>query len=104
MPEICTKCGLIKELCVCDILDKEDAKTITVYETAKKFKKLVTIIKGIDDKKLVECAKELKRKLACGGTVKEGLIILQGSHSKKVKNILVALAYPAEIIEVLGKK
>lgn len=104
MPEICAKCGLIKDLCVCDVLDKEEAKKLTVYATAKKFKKLVTVIEGIDKNRLDDTAKELKHKLACGGTAKEGLIILQGDHVKKMKDVLVKMGYPAEIIVVLGKK
>ncbi len=104
MPEICIKCGLIKDLCVCEVLDKEEAKKITVYATAKKFKKLVTVIEGIDKNRLDDSAKDLKHKLACGGTAKDGLIILQGDHTRKMKNILVAMGYPAEVISVLGKK
>lgn len=104
MPEICNKCGLLKDLCVCEVLAKEETKKITVYATAKKFKKLVTVIEGIDKDRLDDSAKELKHKFACGGTAKDGLIILQGDHTKKAKATLVAMGYPAEIISVLGKK
>lgn len=104
MPEICVKCGLIKDLCVCEVLDKEEAKKITVYATAKKFRKLVTVLEGIDKGRLDESAKQLKHKLACGGTAKDGRIILQGDHTRKMKDILVAMGYPADIISVLGKR
>ncbi len=104
MPEICLKCGLINDLCVCEVLDREEVRKITVYTTAKKFKKLVTIIEGIDKNRLNDNAKELKHKLACGGTAKEGVIILQGNHIKNMKNILVAMGYPTEVITILGKK
>lgn len=104
MPEICNKCGLIKDLCVCEVLDKEEVQKIMVYATAKKFKKLVTVIEGISKNRLDESAKELKHKLACGGTAKEGVIILQGNHTRKMKDILVAMGYPAEAISVLGKR
>ncbi len=104
MPENCSKCGLLKDLCVCEVLEKEDAKKITAYATAKKFKKLVTVLEGIDKGRLDETAKELKHKLACGGTAKDGLIILQGDHTRKIKNVLTAMGYPAEVIIVLGKK
>ncbi|MDD5336928.1 MAG: stress response translation initiation inhibitor YciH [Candidatus ainarchaeum sp.] len=104
MPEICNKCGLILDLCVCEVLDKEEVKKITVYATAKKFKKLVTVVEGIDKSKLDDLAKDLKHKLACGGTAKDGLVILQGNHTNKMKNILVAMGYPGEVIMVLGRK
>ena len=104
MPEICSKCGLLKDLCVCEVLDKEEVKKITVYATAKKFKKLVTVVEGIDKGKLDDLAKDLKHKLACGGTAKDGLVILQGNHTNKMKAILVAMGYPGEVIMVLGKK
>ncbi|MBU0586460.1 stress response translation initiation inhibitor YciH [Candidatus Micrarchaeota archaeon] len=103
MPEICNKCGLIKDLCVCEVLDKEEVQKITVYATAKKFKKLVTIIEGIAKNRLGETAKELKHKMACGGTAKDGIIILQGDHTKKMKEILVKMGYSEEAIAVLGK-
>jgi translation initiation factor 1 len=92
---------LIKELCACDILEKEETQRIRVYATKKKFKKLVTIVEGIDKSKLEETGRELKQKLACGGTVKEGVIVLQGDHKRKMKQLLVSSGYPVENITVL---
>ena len=69
---------MLKDLCVCQILDKQGVAKIKVYTTNKKFKKLVTIVEGIDKAQLDQTTKELKHKLACGGTSKEGIIILQG--------------------------
>ena len=101
MPEICPKCGLPKEICACDILDKEEVRKIKVYATKKRFRKLVTIIEGLDGERLAETAKELKQKLACGGTVKDGIIILQGNHTQKMKAMLKAQNYPEESITVI---
>ena len=42
---------------------------------------------------------ELKKKLACGGTIKDNLIELQGHHKKKIKPILIAHGYREEMIE-----
>ena len=91
---------MIRDLCVCEILDKQGVQKIKIYTTKQKFKKLVTIVEGIDAAKMKDTAKELKNKLACGGTAKEGIIILQGDHKKKVPNILTAIGYPIESIEV----
>jgi len=44
--------------------------------------------------------KELKTRLACGGTIKDGIIELQGNHKEKAKSILVRLGFSEEQIEV----
>ncbi|MEM3255267.1 MAG: hypothetical protein QW530_00865, partial [Candidatus Micrarchaeaceae archaeon] len=72
MPEICPRCGLPKELCVCDILDKEGSKKVKVFTAKRKFMKYVTIVEGLSSDELDKTAKELKRLLACGGTTKHG--------------------------------
>ncbi len=91
---------MIKDLCVCEILDKEEATKIRVYTVKAKFKKLVTIVEGIDRKNMDDAAKGLKQALACGGTAKDGQIVLQGDHKKKMRNILVKMGYSAESIQV----
>ena len=101
MADICPKCGLILEICSCDILEKEETQRIRAYATKKKFRKLVTIVEGIDKTKLDETGKELKKKLACGGTAKEGIIVLQGDQRKNIKKALVNFGYPEGSIVVL---
>ena len=91
---------MLKDLCVCEILDKQGVAKIRVYTTKKKFKKLVTIVEGVDSAQLEQTAKELKHKLACGGTSKEGIIILQGDQKRRTAEVLKQLGYPAESIEV----
>ena len=91
---------MLLDLCVCEILDKQGAAKIRVYSTKKKFKKLVTVIEGIDKAQIDSTTKELKHKLACGGTAKDGIIILQGDHKRRVAEALKALGYPADSIEV----
>ena len=61
MSEICSKCGLPKELCVCESIAKESQK-IEVSTVKKKFGKVYTIINGIDEKEinLRDIAKKLK--------------------------------------------
>ena len=100
MREICPKCGLPREICACEALEKEEMAEIKVYTTKKKFGKLVTIIEGLGKDELDRTAKELKRKLACGGTAKEGVIVLQGDHRNRVKQFLTALGYSEERIKL----
>jgi translation initiation factor 1 len=101
MSEICSKCGLPKELCVCETIAKEDQR-IKVYLIAKKFNKNYTIIEGINDKDIdmKGLAKKLKTTLACGGTIKDGRIELQGDHKQKVKDILVQSGFAKETIDI----
>lgn len=101
MSEICSTCGLPKELCVCEAIAKE-TQTITVSIEKKKFGKVYTIVEGLNTKEIdaKELVKKLKSKLACGGTIKEGRIELQGEHRQKVKSILLELGFPYETIQV----
>lgn len=101
MSEICTTCGLPKELCVCETIAKESLK-ITVEIVKKKFGKKYTIISGISDKDLdmKELVKKLKEKFACGGTYKKNIIELQGDHKVKAKETLIDMGFAPETIAV----
>ena len=101
MSEICSVCGLVKELCVCETIAKESQK-ILVYLERKKFNKNYTIIEGIDEKEidLKDLARRLKSGLACGGTIKEGKIELQGEQRQKSKKILVDYGFAPSSIEL----
>ena len=101
MSEICPKCGLPKELCVCETIAKE-SQIIKVYVIRKKFGKKYTVIEGIDSKEinLKDLTKKLKTKFACGGTAKEGRIELQGDHKQKVKINLIQMGFSHETIDI----
>jgi len=100
MNEICPKCGLPKELCTCEVLVKEKEK-IQIFTEAKRYGKVITIIKGISkDVNTKAILKELKHKLACGGTVKDSTLELQGNHKEKLKPLLIKMGFPEEQIEV----
>ena len=101
MSEVCPMCGLVKELCVCETIAKESQK-ILVYVERKKFNKNYTIVEGIDEKEidLKDLAKKLKSELACGGTMKDGKIELQGEHKQKTKKILIEYGFAPSSVEV----
>jgi translation initiation factor 1 len=101
MSEICTTCGLPKELCVCETIAKESQK-IKVYAMKRKFGKMYTMIEGIDTKDIDirEITKKLKSQLACGGTYKDGKIELQGNHIQMIRDALVKLGFTPETIEL----
>ncbi len=100
MADICPKCGLPQDLCVCETIAREQQK-IEVKTEKRKFGKRYTIIRGIKkEANLNEIAKKLKTKFACGGTAKSGQIELQGDHKKRIKEVLVDLGFPEETIEI----
>ena len=101
MNNICPKCGLKLELCVCESIAKE-TQIVNVKVVKRRFGKLTTLIEGIDNKavNLKELAKKLKENLACGGTVKEGVIELQGGHAQQVKKELVKLGFHPDSIKI----
>lgn len=101
MSEVCSKCGLPKELCVCETIAKKDQQ-IRIRVEKRKFGKLITIVEGIDKKSIdiKDLAKQLKNRLACGGTVKEGTIELQGDHAQKAKRILIALGFSQDTVKI----
>lgn len=100
MTEICPNCGLPKDICTCETIAKEEEK-IKVSLCEKRFGKKVTVVEGISkDINTKDILKQLKRKLACGGTLKDDTIELQGDHRKKISKILSKLGFPESQIEV----
>ena len=101
MAVICKKCGLPNDLCACGELDKEETRIVIRLEI-RRFSKTSTVIEGIDPKlsDIQHIIKELKSKLACGGTAKDGFIMLQGDHREDVKSYLVKFGFTESAIEV----
>lgn len=100
MSDICDKCGLPKELCVCENIAKEKEK-IRIFIEKKRYGKAVTIIDGLSkDMDIKRILKEMKTKLACGGTLKDNTIELQGAHKEKAKQVLKKQGFTEDQIEV----
>jgi translation initiation factor 1 len=99
MAEICPTCGLPKDLCACSEIGKEQQRIRVRLET-RKFGKPTTVVDGLDDKNadLPKIAQKLKGYCACGGTAKNGQIMLQGDHRERVRQFLIGLGYPQENI------
>ncbi len=103
MQLVCPKCGLPKDLCICEKIAKEEQR-IKVFTRKKRYGKIATVIQGIDEKSIdvKSLLKFLKRSLACGGTYKNNEIELQGDHLSKIKELLVKQGFKEDIIEVQG--
>jgi translation initiation factor 1 len=97
--EICPKCGLPMQACVCEQIVKSSQR-IKVTLDKKRYGKVVTVVTGFDNGiDIKKIAKALKNELACGGTSKNDMIELQGDHSRKIKEILVKLGFNEESID-----
>lgn len=96
--EICPKCALPIQACVCGEMGKEEQK-IKVELIKRKYGKVITLVSGFKDIDVKRILKELKQVLACGGTIKNSIVELQGDHKGKVKPILIKLGFPEESID-----
>ena len=97
--EICPKCGLPKQACVCEQIVK-GSQRIKITTDKKRYGKIVTVITGFDSGiNVKKITKELKNELACGGTYKGNTVELQGNHTKKVKPLLVKLGFNEDSID-----
>ncbi len=101
MAEICSNCGLPLDLCVCEELEKEETRIVVRLEM-RRYRKPTTMIEGLNPKRtdLEKIAYQLKSKFACGGTAKDGYILLQGDHRDDIKDQLVQLGFIETSIEV----
>jgi translation initiation factor 1 len=97
--DICPKCGLPIQACVCSDIITENQQ-ITVSSDRRKFGKVITLVSGLDAEGIKEIAKKLKNKLACGGTIKNSIVELQGDHKHKIKRALLEIGFTAEQIKI----
>jgi len=99
MSDICPKCGLPKEICVCEEIAREQ-QNITIAVDKRRYGKMMTVVDGLNphDLDLDSLISNLKSICACGGTIKEGRIELQGDHRSKVKEALEKLGFIIEVI------
>lgn len=97
--EICPKCGLPEQACVCEQIVKSSQR-IKITTDKKRYGKIVTVVSGFDSGvDIKKIAKILKNGLACGGTYRDNEVELQGDHQKKVKDILIKEGFDKESIE-----
>ena len=99
---ICPKCQSPISACRCKKKrhePKSPIKTDGVIRIRREVKgrkgKTVTTITGfdLDDKALNLVSKQLKQHCGTGGTVKDGMVIIQGDHRDTIKSLLEGQGY-----------
>jgi translation initiation factor 1 len=99
MSDICQVCGLPKEICVCEDIAREQQK-ISIAVDKRRYGKMMTVVDGVNPNEvdIGALVSKLKSICACGGTIKEGKIELQGDHRTRVKETLEKMGFVAEIL------
>ena len=100
-PPTCDRCGQLESACACPPLAVEPVWIPPGEQTArlkveKRPKgKVVTAVSGLDPEgnDLPELAAKLKARCGSGGTVKDGVIELQGDHLAIAEAALKAIGY-----------
>lgn len=94
---MCPTCRKALAQCVCKLapLPKGDGVVRVSRETKGRGGKSVTLVKGVllDGVALAELGKQLKTLCGTGGTVKDGVIEVQGEHCDRVIDHLKAQGY-----------
>lgn len=85
-----TEIGRIKPEVVKTTRPKGDGIVRIQRQTSGRKGKGVCVITGLDltDKALMSLASELKRRSGCGGSVKDGIIEIQGDNRDQLKQML----------------
>jgi len=96
--EIDPRSGLPKDIGVFEEIEKTQQQ-IKIEAVKRRYGKITTLVSGFSDIDIKEIAKELKQRLACGGTVKNRVIELQGQHREKVKEALVKMGFDKDSID-----
>ena len=92
------KFGLPTEANVFEEIAKTEQR-IKVTTVTRRYGKVITLVSGFDKNLDIKAtAKKLKEELACGGTVKDGVIELQGNHRKQIKPALIKLGFPEDSV------
>src|SRR3989475_11511675 len=100
MADVCSTCGLPKDLCVCGTISMEQ-QTVKARLEMRKWGKPATIVEGIDGKSvdLGDLATKLKTHCACGGASNNNAIILQGDPREKGQKGPTVYGFPEVSIQ-----
>lgn len=91
--DTCNTCSRLKSECRCGSAPRQNAANAVVRigrETKGRKESGVTIVTGLPlpDAELKQLAKQLKKKCGCGGTLKDGVIEIQGDQRDLLLDLL----------------
>jgi translation initiation factor 1 len=94
----CPTCGQPYKQCRCDqssVAQKSDGIVRVMRDRKRRGGKTVTVITGVpaSSEAIQALAQQLKKLCGSGGTVKDGVIEIQGDHCEKVQAKLSELGY-----------
>ncbi len=100
-PPTCDRCGRLESACDCPPIVAApfrippDTQTARIKVEKRPKGKVVTAVSGLDPEgnDLAELAAKLKSRCGSGGTVKDGVIEIQGDHLPVAEGVLRAIGY-----------
>jgi translation initiation factor 1 len=100
---MCPKCGKPVKECVCKkagVIVPTDGFVRLERQSKGRNGKPVTLIRGVPlpEKDMQALHKELKRLCGCGGTIKEGVMEIQGDHRDKIAVELKKKGYKIKLV------
>ena len=98
---VCPKCSLPKELCVCESLSQQDQRIVISMDKRKWGRQVTTVTFNGDVPNMKKILKNAKTQCASGGTVRGNILEIQGDHRTKMKRILITQGFPEENIEII---
>lgn len=98
-PPRCERCGELAESCTCPgpskTLTPPEKQTARLAIEKRKKGKIVTVVRGLsaEENDLSALLGRLKTACGAGGTSKDDLLEIQGSHLDRVRELLKELGY-----------
>ncbi|HUG93807.1 MAG TPA: translation initiation factor [Planctomycetaceae bacterium] len=100
-PPRCEQCGELEEDCTCPPAAPSSSHVPPEKQTARlalekrKRGKMVSVVRGLSpaESDLPELLTRLKTSCGAGGTLKDGVLEIQGQHVERIRDILRGLGY-----------
>ncbi len=98
-PPRCEVCDEFEEACVCPPesppVVPPESQTVTLAVERRKKGKTVTVVKGLSphESDLPDLLTQLKTACGAGGTLKNGVLEIQGNHLERIRDCCRSIGY-----------